>query len=284
MIPVLHTRRGPQRAGYLLSILSMSAGWLFLLALTLDWSTVHWSRPAIILQVAALGSALLAQRVRAGRLVVYPVILAGSIYLWDTTLPPPNFPTGWPRELIPRLVLLGLLVDAALTVRRGRQAPRLLQPGRQWLALEDAARRLGITCEELRMRMQQRGYAIRIDAVGHEQVALDELHALGRPQKPAWWQLYVWFLLMVGLSVLMMWLSIPAPWRTVWHVVWSLLTLGGMSVWVRANSAALLDEDRARHTEHKQHTSSAPADTGRTIPLTPVQQRFLEIMERHDQQ
>jgi hypothetical protein len=54
-------------------------------------------------------------------------------------------------------------------------------------------------------------------------------------------------------------------------------------VWVWANRVALRDDDRAKHLARTRHTSSARADDARTLPLTPVQQHFLEVMERHEQ-
>lgn len=194
MIPTIDSLTRPQRFGYALSLLLLRAGWLLVLALTLEWSAAHWSRPAIALQAAALGLALrLRQRVPVRRLIAYPLILAGSIYLWDTTLPPPSLPDGWPRVLIPGLVLLGLLIDYAYTVQRVRQAGRWSAPSdRVTVALDNAAQLLGIPVANLRLRLQERRRVITIDDAGREAVYLDELHAPNRPHKPAWWQLYLW--------------------------------------------------------------------------------------------
>jgi hypothetical protein len=284
MIPTIDTLTRPQRFGYVLSLLLLRAGWLLLLALILEWFAAHWSRPAIALQAAALVLALLLrQRVPVRRLIAYPLILAGSIYLWDTTLPPPSLPDGWPRVLIPGLVLVGLLIDYAYTVRcvrqaRGRSTPR----HRATVALDDAAQLLGIPVTNLRIRLQERRCAITLDDAGQESVCLDDLYALNHTKKPAWWQLYLWSLLMLGLSVLTMLAAIPAAWQAAVHIVWGLLTWGGMVVWVWANRVALQDEDRAKHLARTRQAPSAPADGARTLPLTPVQQHFLEVMERHD--
>jgi hypothetical protein len=115
-------------------------------------------------------------------------------------------------------------------------------------------------------------------------VSLGDLYALNHTNKPAWWQLYLWLLLMLGLSVLTMFTAIPAVWQTAVHLLWWLLTWGGMAVWVWANRVALEDEDRAKHLARTRPTPSAHADLASTLPLTPVQQHFLEVMERHDQQ
>jgi hypothetical protein len=284
MIPTIDTLTRPQRFGYVLSLLLLRAGWLLLLSLILEWFAAHWSRPAIALQAAALVLALLLrQRVPVRRLIVYPLILAGSIYLWDTTLPPPSLPDGWPRVLIPGLVLLGLLIDYAYTVQRVRQARGRSTPRhRAPVALDEAAQLLGIPVTTLRLRLQERRCVITIDDTGQESVCLDDLYALNRTHRPAWWQFYLWLLLMISLSVLTMWAAIPASWETTVQVVWCLLTWGGMVVWVWVNRVALRDEDRAKHLARTRPAPSARADDARTLPLTPVQQHFLEVMERHD--
>lgn len=285
MISTIDTLTRPQRFGYILSLVLLSTGWLFLLALTLEWFATHWSRPALAFQAVALVLALLLRpRVPTRRLVVYPLILAGSIYLWDTTLPPPSLPDGWPRVLIPGLVLLGLLIDYAYTVQRVRQAyRRSTARHRAPVALDDAAQLLGIPVTNLRIRLQERRCVIIIDTTGREYLSLDDLYALNHTKKPAWWQLYLWLLLMLGLSVVTMLVAIPAAWQTAVHIVWGLLTWGGMLVWVSANRVALEDEDRAKHLARTRQAPSVRADGTGTLPLTPVQQHYLEVMERHDQ-
>jgi hypothetical protein len=266
-----------QRVGYVLTLLLIGAGWLIGLALLLEWRAAHWSRPALAFQAAALVLALLLrQHVPARRLVVYPLLLAASIYLWDTTLPPPSLPEGWPRVFIPSLVLLGLMIDYARTVQHVRHLRRRsTRTHRYPVALDEAARLLGIPLADLRRRIQKRKYAITIDSAGREYVVLDDLRALNDPSKPKWWQLYVWLLLMIGLSVLMMLTAIPAGWETTVQIVWCLLTWGGMVVWVWVNRVALRDEDRAKHRARAR----AAADAARTLPLTAVQQHFLDVME-----
>jgi hypothetical protein len=286
MIPTIDTLTRPQRFGYVLSLLLLPAGWLLLLAMILEWFAAHWSRPAIALQAAALVLALLLrQRVPVRRLIAYPLILAGSIYLWDTTLPPPSLPDGWPRVLIPSLVLLGLLIDYAYTIQRVRQANRRSTPRhRAPVALDDAAQLLGIPVTNLRIRLQERRCVIIIDDTGQESVCLDDLYALNHTKKPTWWQLYLWLLLMLGLSVVTMLAAIPAAWQTAVHIVWGLLTWGGMVVWVWANRVALEDEEQAKNLARTRQAPSEDANGARTLPLTPVQRHFLEVMERHHRQ
>jgi hypothetical protein len=273
----------PQRIGYVLTMLLIGKGWLICLALLLEWPSAYWSRPALALQAAALVLALLLrQRVPARRLVVYPLLLAASIYLWDTTLPPPNLPDGWPRVTIPGLVLAGLVGDYARTTRRVWQARDYGALSHRRIALEDAAFLLGISVAELRLRIQRRGCVVLIDAAGHEHVLLDDVYALSRPKPASWWQLYLWALLMLGLGGLATLAGIPPSWQTTVRIAWCLLTWGGMVVWLWANRAALRDEERAKRRAGKPYRPAAQPETARTIPLTPVQRRFLEVMERHE--
>jgi hypothetical protein len=283
---MLSTLTRPQRVGYMLSSVLMGGGWLCLLALTLEWSSPHWSRPALALQAAALIVALLlVPHIPAQRLVAYPLTIAVSIYLLDTTLPPPNFPSGWPREIIPRLVLLSLLIDCLCAVQRGRRYQRgAVQFELRYVALDDAARALGLTVPELRIRLQQRRLGITTDAAGCEYLSFDQLRRLRRRRKPPWWQLYGWLLLMSGVLLLLMRLVISAAWEMVVQGTWCVLTLGGMWVWVRIHQDVLRDEDRAKQREQRRDKYAAPADGARTIPLTPVQERFLAVMEREKNQ
>jgi hypothetical protein len=147
------------------------------------------------------------------------------------------------------------------------------------VALDDAARLLRIPVANLRIRLQERRLVITIDTTGREYVSLNAVYALNHTKKPVWWQLYLWLLLMLGLSVLTMVAAIPAAWQTAVQVVWWLLTWGGMAVWVWANRAALQEQDRVTHLARTR----TPADAARTLPLTPVQQHFLEVMESHEQ-
>jgi hypothetical protein len=263
----------------------MSVGWILLLALILEWSSVHWSRPAIALQGLALVLALLvSQRIGTRRLIVYPLILAGSIYLWDTTLPPPSLPNGWPRLLIPRLVLISLLVDYALVMHRVRQARKNAGNIQRRIALDDAASLLGLSTAELRQHMQKQRRPIVIDAAGLEQVSLDDVEALSHPKKTPWHQLYLWFLLMVVLLLSVSLASLPQAWKTAVQVIWLFLTSAGMGVWVLLNRTGLQEEEWKKPTAWEQYAEPSSADLKRTIPLTPVQQRFLAIMKRRDHQ
>jgi hypothetical protein len=284
MSPTLSKLTRPLQVSYILSSALMAGGWLFLLALTLEWSPPHWSRPALALQAAAFVVALLVLRhIQAQRLAVYPLILAVSIYLLDTTLPPPNFPSGWPREIIPRLVLVGLLFDCLRTIHwgRARHGAGQRKPGN--VSLDDAIRLLGLTPGELRIRLQRRGIAITVDAAGREYLSADQLRLLQQGMKPAWWQLYAGLLLLSGALLFAIPL-IPPTWEMAAQGLWCVLTLGGMWLWVWLNQEALHDEDRANQGADKYDDPGPAEDDGRTIPLTPVQKRFLEVMKRRKDQ
>ena len=116
----------PQLAGYGAVALLSCAGALTFVLLLLERSPPTWSRPALALQGLAMVLALLLTYwSRPPRFFLYPIVLAGVIYLWDTTLPPPSLPEGPLRQLIPQAVLVGLLADLVVTLRRRAQpSPR----------------------------------------------------------------------------------------------------------------------------------------------------------------
>ncbi len=279
---MMTTLTRPQRAGYLLSLLLLSAGWLLLLALTLESPLASWSRHALVLQAAALLVAhQLVPRTLAQRLVLYPLVLAASIYLLDSTLPPPTFPAGWPRELIPRLVLGGLLVDWLWTIHQRRRARQsTVRGGQQHMPLADAAQLLGLSAAELRARIHVCRVILYRDAGGHEYVSAADLPSLRRRTTPAWWVLLVWMLLMSGVLVFALPLVVPAAWQRAAQVVWCSVLMGGMLVWVRANGRALSEDDWTPRVLRHQNEDAPRGEGGRTIPLTAVQARFLAVMER----
>lgn len=115
------------RAGFALC-LGLSS--VLVLVLVMELSAPEWSRMAILLQCVALllgSSLMLIRRRRSPRWLLYPVALAVTVYMWDTTLPPPNLPEGFARGLVPRLVLLSILADALLTIRHQRRFARAVR-------------------------------------------------------------------------------------------------------------------------------------------------------------
>jgi hypothetical protein len=113
------------------------------------------------------------------RLVLYPLVLAGGIYLWDTTLPPPSLPEGPLRQIVPRVLLVGLLTDFLITLRRAHvqaRRPPLFRADR--VPLATAARILHTTEAELRTRLHQAGRTTSRGVDGNEELTLDDLIAL----------------------------------------------------------------------------------------------------------
>jgi hypothetical protein len=106
-------------------------------------------------------------------------VLAVLIYLWDTTLPPPTLPGGVLRDALPRLVLIGLLLDGVLTLQQRRiTRPYTVQIRAGILAIEDAAVLLGITVDAVRWRLQHAGRTARRLPDGAEVLSLDDLRAI----------------------------------------------------------------------------------------------------------
>ena len=181
MLPQLGILRRPQVAGYAAVALLSGAGALLFFTLILDVHSPIWSRPALGLQALAGALALLLTYwYRPPRFFLYPIILAGVIYLWDTTLPPPSLPEGLLRALIPRVVLVGLLADVFVSVRRAthrhpRNATRLYG---SYMELDGCARVLSITAADLRVRLRRAGRTTRVTKAGVEFLSLDDLLAV----------------------------------------------------------------------------------------------------------
>jgi len=97
--------------------------------------------------------------------------------------------------------------------------------------------------------------------------------------RPAYWQLDMFMGVMIGLVVAMLRAHLASEWETGAEIAWSMLMIVGMSIWVRANWAALQREERAQRAAHMRRGRCRPATPVRTLPLTPVQERFLAVME-----
>ena len=98
--------------------------------------------------------------------------------------------------------------------------------------------------------------------------------------KPAYWQLDVFIFLMVVILLLLMWAQFPQGWYTTIEYIWAVLVLAGMSAWCWIHREALREEDRqSRKKRHRQRQPQINPPL-RTIPLTPVQKNFLEVMEK----
>lgn len=281
MLPTLSPLTPPQRAGYVVSLVCISSGWLLLLVCIFELTGGQWSRAALGLQGAALLVALsLAPRVPTHRLVVYPLVLAVSTYLWDTTLPPPNFPSGWPRTVVPGGVLIGLMFDYARVLHHARQRRAAEQPGAQ------VTRDLPITIRGQssvggrRPLPQQR--SARSAASARRDAGADAIPAASHRRKPRWWQLYGWIFVMSGLLLGFIPRVIPPAWEMVAQGIWCVLTFAGMKAWVWANRTALLLDDQAQEQTIRRYSEAPLVDPERTIPLTSVQRHFLDVVDRHD--
>src|SRR5438874_1060297 len=87
----------------------VAAGAVLLLVLVGQWVAPFWSRVAILLQGCALLLAGISYRWRPSwRLLLYPLLLASVLYLWDSTLPPPSLPDGPIRVVLPLTMLGGI--------------------------------------------------------------------------------------------------------------------------------------------------------------------------------
>lgn len=103
-----------------------------------------------------------------------------------------------------------------------------------------------------------------------------------RPNRPAYWQLDLFTVAMIGLMILIMMANLPPPWTTVAEIGWCVLMTVGMGIWIHANRTALMyDERKQRVHERYANERRVPpgAQGGRTIPLTPVQERFLAVLD-----
>jgi hypothetical protein len=79
---------------------------------------------------------------------------------------------------------------------------------------------------------------------------------------------------MIGLMVLKMLVHLSPGRNTVALIGWSIVTVVGMGVWVWPNWQSLQQEQREQQARRRQPALPGP----RTIPLTPTQRRFLDVM------
>ncbi len=115
------------------------------------------------------------------RALSYPVVLAVVIYLWDTTLPPPTLPGGVLRDYLPRMVIVGLLIDLVVRVQhRPARQPRTVHIRAGFLSIQHAAALLGIPVDEVRQRMHQAGRTAMRTPDGDEALSLDDVRAITR--------------------------------------------------------------------------------------------------------
>jgi hypothetical protein len=168
----------PQRAAYYAIALLTAVGAMIFWLLVLEWGAPTWIRPALGLQWLALALALVfTYWRRPPRFFLYPVVLTSVIYLWDTSLPPPSLPEGPLRELVPRLVLIGLVADMLISVRGLQQSPSKRTPIRGGrIQLDGAALVLDTTPDDLRTRLKRIERSTIMSEDGEEYLSLDDLY------------------------------------------------------------------------------------------------------------
>jgi hypothetical protein len=103
-----------------------------------------------------------------------------------------------------------------------------------------------------------------------------------QPNRPARWQLDLFILLMIGISLFLMWAELPQSWYTIIECVWSVLVLCGMGVWCWVYKKDLRDGERQARKKCNRHDQrQSTSRSTRTVPLTPVQKHFLDVMNKH---
>jgi hypothetical protein len=104
--------------------------------------------------------------------------------------------------------------------------------------------------------------------------------SMRRRKKSVYWQLDLFIVVMIAGRLVLIWADLPDSWSTIIDWVWSVLTLAGMSAWVWFNREALREEDqRARRKAHQHPPLPARPMSPRTLPLTPVQRHFLDVID-----
>ncbi|HEY1016181.1 MAG TPA: hypothetical protein VGE07_25960 [Herpetosiphonaceae bacterium] len=91
----------------------------------------------MLLSLLSLGGPPAVRRMR-----VYPLLVAGAVYLWDAALPPPTLPAGVLRELLVRLMLVGIVAHiCAPWVAHGMARWLRIVPAPPTLRIDHAPRR-----------------------------------------------------------------------------------------------------------------------------------------------
>lgn len=173
------TSRAPLLALTAACAFLIAAGAVLTVVLVGQWVSPYWSRFAIVLQGSALLLAGIGYRRRpAWRLLLYPFAIGGVLYLWDSTLPPPNLPDGPIRVALPLALLAGIAVDVGLHLWQATRPHRRfvhVYAGR--VALVDAARIVGISPDAFRQQYRRIGRPIMLDHTGSEELLLADLLA-----------------------------------------------------------------------------------------------------------
>jgi hypothetical protein len=103
-----------------------------------------------------------------------------------------------------------------------------------------------------------------------------------QPNRPARWQLDLFILLMISVLLFFMWAELPQGWYTIIEVVWPMLVLCGMGVWCWVHKEPSAKEDQQlRKQRNQQSQAQRRSPPTCTIPLSPVQKHFLDVMNKH---
>lgn len=105
--------------------------------------------------------------------------------------------------------------------------------------------------------------------------------------RPSLWSLTILLLTMLGLLALIGFAGL-SPWMHQLALVgWVTLMRASLTFWVRSNRSAL-QQDELQHRDERVHSAGGAEpevmmQPQRTLPLTPVQQHYLEVMHGRDQ-
>lgn len=149
----------------------VGVGGLALLAIILEFLPLHVGRYALILQLIALLVGLITTRRWTQRLVLYPLFMAGMLYLWDTTLPPPDLPEGLFRHILGRVFLIGLLADFFSTWLR-KEKPLVTRGN--FIRLASVAHVLHTNPQALRKELNQAGRIVVVQFDGEAYILFED--------------------------------------------------------------------------------------------------------------
>jgi hypothetical protein len=171
--------RSPLAVLHVTILLCILGGATLVLSLVFALVDPVWSRAALALHGLTLIILILCARWRPPRrLGVYALLLAGTTYLWDPSLPPPHLPEGHTRGLLPLSLIVAIIADVLLLGRAGSLfAPQRMIVRAGCVDLVEAAYFFRRDPDELRGQLQRRGYPILSSDDGSELVGLDDLLA-----------------------------------------------------------------------------------------------------------
>jgi hypothetical protein len=93
-----------------------------------------------------------------------------------------------------------------------------------------------------------------------------------KKQRPSWWLLYLSLPIMIGLFLLEMRLSLSDTGHRFVELIIVLIVFGSMSLWLKANRGALIQEDLERWQADQIQSNSLRADSR---PISPQSFKIL---------